>query len=902
MSTNLINNYINSSKPQLPGILSAKKEKLEAYSQYNKMKPLDGKGRLVSSSVLDAPKLMAQGISYDLKSLRKGLKGESNDHQLGKTNDIGMKLGGLAIASYLFSKRSTPTTKTMEFVGFASFFASMAIWPKLAIQLPARIIHGVDVQKKYKDSQGRTKPFFQDPQYIPWDLYSAKQIDKIGDKLGVSRDIPNRRDFIQEKMKKIAVQNNTLWMLTAGFATPVMSALICNAAEKYVLKTNDKRNTDLSDSMLNNVDKFAKNIDHSESEKELDYILDYRKNDPLFRPLLKDISKAVSPSVDPLLEKKIEQDLADILIRNAYVMDEQVAKNALIMMKINLEESFSDDEIKAVLPSVEDFVDFLKRTTYDDKILFENEFPEHDLFHIRLDMIDFLHQRVDESKLDPQKLDEIKSIITNSFGNLEQKDIEEPSFSPLKSRPANTLNSKAIIKIREIVSVFKDFTKKASVLDEYAYKKVADAPETALANAWNKITADFPELFGFSEKEIQVLKFDRLPVQKALRDKIETIVSNDEKYEELLDKLAKKIKSIDEKILPDNVKKYHDVINNLHSDVAIKLHNMGMHFSADKIDRWEPKIKALEKAFNENDEIKFKEWGIHKDEAPDLINKFWNNETPKGDFEQVIKRLSKMNKEGTGSLLRVKNTFFDERLNGVKNSFYRLVDTLDLYRRVAKKDFADSIFKEMSIEAKEEMVEYSKQLLLFGHASDQAIKGYFKRNQNPSTKTGELNVLNGKVIPQFYNENSPHNVDIPWDFNFYKNFMRFIYGNKTQSGGKYAHEMNPSTQKILEKRGLLKDIQKYNKEFYEKIGGSDYFQKAYHKTVEGVKATDEEKFLLAGLAPDEMFTKLFNQKFNTKKWSKTYVRFGAALLGITVFSQFFFGNLPEPRKINKDAK
>ncbi len=78
-------------------------------------------------------------LAYDIKALKSGFSGQANDHQLGKINDIGMKIGGLALASYLFTKKATPLTKGMEFVGFASFFASMAIWPKIALQAPAKL-------------------------------------------------------------------------------------------------------------------------------------------------------------------------------------------------------------------------------------------------------------------------------------------------------------------------------------------------------------------------------------------------------------------------------------------------------------------------------------------------------------------------------------------------------------------------------------------------------------------------------------------------------------------------------------------------------------------------------------------------------------------------------------------
>ena len=255
MTTNLIQNYISAPKtlPQQPkmqgqNVQSAQKPKpdFDIEQELNNrtfIKPLPSKGRLLNGNIFNAPAIMVKDAVYDVKAFKHAMQGNANDHELGKLNDVGLKLGGLAIAGYLFTKKQTPVTKGMEFVGLASFLASMAIWPKLAIQLPAYLIHGVNVQKQYEDSFGRKKSFYQDPQFIPWDLYSDKEIDKMGNRLRVPKDIPNRRDAIQEKMKKIAIQNNTLWMLTAGFATPVMSALICNQTEPYLAKwLNNRKN------------------------------------------------------------------------------------------------------------------------------------------------------------------------------------------------------------------------------------------------------------------------------------------------------------------------------------------------------------------------------------------------------------------------------------------------------------------------------------------------------------------------------------------------------------------------------------------------------------------------------------------------------------------------------------
>ena len=190
-TTNLIQSYIQG----YPASSQYNSEKAVKDFDVNKelanrtfIKPLPNNGKLIRQSIFDIPSTIKKDFSYDLKAIGHAAKGEANDHELGRINDVGMKLGGLAIAAYLFTKKQTPMTKIFEFIGLGTFFASMDLWPKLFIQLPAYLIHGVNVRQQYEDSFGRKKMFYQDNQFIPWDLYSDKEINKIGDRLNVPKD------------------------------------------------------------------------------------------------------------------------------------------------------------------------------------------------------------------------------------------------------------------------------------------------------------------------------------------------------------------------------------------------------------------------------------------------------------------------------------------------------------------------------------------------------------------------------------------------------------------------------------------------------------------------------------------------------------------------------------------
>ena len=167
--TNLLNTYIANQPINKP----ATREHTPAFTfdSKGKIKPMPDKGRLLPSRIFGSPIEYVKDLKKDVVNIGRAAKGEANDHELGRINDLAMKLGSLGLAAYLFVKNPLKLNKAMQFVGFGSFFAAMALFPKLFIQAPLRARTGVDIHQKYIDSQNRKKKLLQDPQYDLTDLY-----------------------------------------------------------------------------------------------------------------------------------------------------------------------------------------------------------------------------------------------------------------------------------------------------------------------------------------------------------------------------------------------------------------------------------------------------------------------------------------------------------------------------------------------------------------------------------------------------------------------------------------------------------------------------------------------------------------------------------------------------------
>ena len=766
------------------------------------IKPQGAKGKLVSSSIFPNVK----DTKYNFNALKHGLTGKANDHELGKLNDVGMKVGALALAGYLATQKATTKTKLMEFVGLATFFGAMKLWPKLAIGAPAKAIHGFDPTQEYEDSFGRKKPFFQDAQYQPWDVYSNEQLQKIGDKMGVDKNAQDRNDLTKSNMTKIATKNNTLWMITAGIASAVFSALACNKAEKVIDPALDKVNNEKADKLLQNFDTEAQKRMTSASkdmQKDLDKIFEENKGKTVDNKLIEKISGRLAKGLDPVTEEGVKEDMQNILMNGKSLVNEGLAEKISNGSKKVLAQKFSEEQVAKIVPSKEEIVKH-----FNDNQMMGREVNEDDAMNVRSSVSQLFLAKAKEQGMSTEKLKTIK------------KGVALVADKALKSNSASVLDENAMKKVSEIGKAMSELQAKDSVLDDYAQAKVADKPETVIANYWNKTSTSIVKSLGIDFKEMEKVRNNRQLVQGLVRNKMEEVTSDDAKYQKAIGEMANNIAELDKKIKPEDTRKYVDLVGKTYDDAAGNLYNQGMEATANK--------------------------------------------------------LTALSVGGKGSLKRVKQVYFEERVAGVKNSFSRMINTMDVYRRISKGE----VPKDGSArEVKEAMLELVKQTTLQGHSSDHSIKFYFNRSQDNSTNVdrSDVEIKDGKVVNKYFKDGK--GVDVPEDYGFYQKAMNFMYNSP----------MDKDTVEAIKKAGIEKDVNKYNSEVYNKIGSADYFTKPNHKTTGDQGASSEYKFLLLGVAPDEMMTKTVQQSYNSQKWGKTFGTVGAVLTGLTVAAQFLFG-------------
>lgn len=844
MTTNLLQNYIT------PTPLNSANKKQPAVTLYdtnenkNSIKPLPPKGRLINEGILDYPINFVHNTIYNTNAIKDSYNGKANDHQLGKINDIGLVAGGLSIAGYLATLKSIPKTKAMEFIGLGSFLAAMVVWPKVAIQLPAYLIHGFNIFQQSEDSFGRRKPFFQDPQYLKWDLYSDNDINKIGDKLHVPQNIENRREIIQEKMKKIAVQNNTLWMLTAGFATPIMSALICNISEKPVSKYFEEIKNKKADNLIANIYKSSIKLKDKSITTDIEKLIAKNKDNIIDAKIINEITNILSRDMYTTEIEALKKDLKSIYTGSDVNLGLTASKelNIRLIKYIKGKEiaghkgELTEEFATSIIPTQDEFVEILK--SHD---LYKKPFKisTPDLREKRMILVEDILKKYDKFKESNPDCNitrnEIKELLYKSSEDCDGNVIEDI----FKKNKFKILDLKEQNKLRDIKKVFARFKANRAVLNEYAFMKTSQTEDSVLATAWNDSVDKMIKTLGLSKKEIRQMKRDRTLTGEILANKFEKIASD---------------KTLYKKTLAQIIKIKNDLTKTLH----------------------------LDKAYNEKSEQMFNKYLPQFDEFgfSHLYEAMEGNTT--NSTEHLII---------PSSTRELQKKYMQEGTLSIESTLNRLIASLDLYKRIYDVKnvglLADNVTPR---EIKEEIAEFTRKIMIEGRSADYATKFYVERNLHPNLEDKSPIEMKNNRLYRKYGKSGIDKGDIPFDSEFFKKTVSILY----------KENLHPETIALLSKKDMLSTIEQYRKDMVEKVCDSFYFYKPQCGSVENI--SDKLKFQLIGKPLDELIYGPVKQIYNRNKWLKIFAGIGSTVLGLTILAQFCFGQTPMQKTKNMEGK
>ena len=210
---------------------------------------------------------------------------------------------------------------------------------------------------------------FQDSNYIPFDLYTGKHksedLDVIADRMGIPADTPNRHEIVKEQMRKIATQNNTLWMLTAGI-TPAMAGLISCALEEPISSglahyRNNKNNAQINElhNSLQQMSAKLESLKETELSKEVFKILNkYSKEDVLPEEEFQHITKLITENLDTATRNNLTDELRSIFETAANeserfaLFNDEIIEETINASKKGLKAR--KDRVNKILPSIED--------------------------------------------------------------------------------------------------------------------------------------------------------------------------------------------------------------------------------------------------------------------------------------------------------------------------------------------------------------------------------------------------------------------------------------------------------------------------------------------------------------------------------------------------------------------
>lgn len=817
----------------------------------NLVHPHAAEGHLVHDSLVSIPKFWMKDIAYDMKAVREGFNGTAKDHQTGRLNDVGLKLGGLGIATYLASQTTDPKMRVMEYLGLGAFLACMQLYPMIGINAPSRLVQGYDIGKEYIDDQGRKKSVFQDGNYIPYDMYrgeyTGEDLNIIGDRMGIPRGIKNRDELTKEQMRKIAIQNNTLWMLGAGFATPVMTALICCGLEKVLspameIARNKKYNYKIS-GILQDTKDMSLNIEDIDSNKlsrKVEKFLTGYKDKEIPKEGFDNLVKLLANETDNNLTEGIKEDLEKLLKgeKESFLLSESIAEDITKTIKTSSTGRNNASFSQTFSLTKAEIEQALEKSGSDKKYINEEQ-----LKNFKAELKQIFNSKIEACTGNKDALCMQEHNVIENISKLIQKN------------PSNLVTENSINDITNLAKVLGDFKSKEKVLDKCKSFKVEHSPETVLARSYKKFENAIFDALNISFKDLKQMKESETYTKEIIEKKIQALVSNEEKYQKTINKLAQimsetEVRLHGESATESYVKDLISAYENNYNNTAKRINNIGNGKFA----------KTINKLIKEDVNGELKNTIESREDLFNLIDGLRAPFDAKtNDYgERAVRTATEMSK-GVGSSKQMAITRIIDRIQGVENSQRRLIHTLDYFKREVPQD-----------EYGKHINETMKKVLMEATSADHTLKLHTDNN------------------PQYYKDLMANGWQTP---------------------------IQDTTKKSLESAGDIKKgnifgrFENYLQRFVDIIGQNDIdFRKPDHKIGRVINQfynvnsnTRMQKFNLVAQNPIDFFKKSAKTRFENQKWLRIASGICGTVLAVTVLAQFGFGKIKNPHNIQKQV-
>ena len=689
--------------------------------------------------------------------------------------------------------------------------------------------------------------------------------------MGVPYDVPNRDEVIKEKARKLAVQGNTLWLATAGFATPIMTGLICKGLEPVVNNLKQKYDLKSAQKILNG-QKALPSAKAQEKAFEEFLSANMGKKLGVTNELISKFnwSTVISPNMPDVLRKDLSKVLENVPneVTHEYV-DEMFMKLAKPLAKagINKDEVITAFKKNGIFGNGKDLLERYRAYNYSTDAMNLSEITH-----------EVLNKLIDKKNLSPEALENVRANIT--IGNIENL-VQRHNTKVLDEQTAGYL--------RKVFKELSTYFKQETVLKKWEDAHYAPNADSLGAYSWKKGAKTILSVLDLSKKEMSAMTKEGSVPAKIVEEKIAEIASDPKRYKEVVSKIGQAIAEYDS-ILDDSARsQYRQYVNNMCSNAQESLERLGFSSTA----RYIGGDKILEGGANYKEAISgslrnlrhtnFDERVLSQRssmyrflQALDLERRF-NTMAFEAQFDVVVPEdMPKIFRPRWQEVTkRAKAAIMDASLNEHANKFggkaintYKTVMRLlygafpekyvkDAILRLSKAEYSVGEALENSIEAgyrAAEMIGCSKtQLARYKTALDKdTVEALYEASVKAGRKTGK-------------------NIDLIENIKTY--FQTFI-DNVVNAKSELVNGFDLTGQHDL--KGAMKGL-----------AGSE---------------SPSLKSSLIGAKPYEIVKGAAQDAVVSKKWLKKFGIAGAVILAGTVLATTFFGHIPEKEMYMSDSK